>query len=89
MWCWSPITSTSFQSAPAPKDGRYAFDGSSKNVLTLFQSAPAPKDGRYRTSASSTARPSCFNPRPPLRTGDTLGIHRFAAASIVSIRARP
>ena len=39
----------------------------------MFQSAPAPKDGRYRWGAFMARCNTSFNPRPPLRTGDTRG----------------
>ena len=36
-----------FQSAPAPKDGRYVVRHTMMHDNLEFQSAPAPKDGRY------------------------------------------
>ena len=37
-----------FQSAPAPKSGRYSIHRRQSVAATMFQSAPAPKSGRYQ-----------------------------------------
>ncbi len=45
-------------------------------IYVQFQSAPAPKDGRYYMHIDLVYRKTCFNPRPPLRTGDTMDARR-------------
>ncbi len=40
-----------FQSSPAPKDGRYGSACRHRHSIIWFQSSPAPKDGRYRNLA--------------------------------------
>ncbi len=54
-----------------------------------FQSAPAPKDGRYCVTFKKRREKVSFNPRPPLRTGDTPCLVKAHIQKEVSIRARP
>ena len=83
-------TEAKFQSAPAPKDGRYEDKDITDWLRGRFQSAPAPKDGRYSSRKwIRQMRSSSFNPRPPLRTGDTYGLDHVDPWCKVSIRARP
>ena len=53
-----------------------------------FQSSPAPKDGRYSGWYYTGTSRSCFNPRPPRRTGATICLiaHRD---SIICFNPRP
>ncbi len=62
---------SSFQSAPAPKDGRYTSFFYLQEYHQCFNPRPPLRTGDTQQTPSITARRPSFNPRPPLRTGDT------------------
>ena len=84
-----PPLAAVFQSSPAPKDGRYATLPIVPSSMFTFQSSPAPKDGRYKHEAESSCTHYRFNPRPPRRTGATIGDELKLIGGVVSILARP
>ena len=61
----------------------------SRARIRRFQSSPAPKDGRYNGHRQGNQGISCFNPRPPRRTGATFFPFSFSICRRVSILARP
>ena len=54
----------------------------------LFQSAPANYDGRIASTSLADDGSSCFNPRPPITTGESNKALLDTAGATVSIRAR-
>ncbi len=58
-----------FQSAPAPKDGRYSRPPTLPKSSSRFQSAPAPKDGRYTRQLRMRSRLSRFQSAPAPKDG--------------------
>ena len=87
----SPLCGTiwSFQSSPAPEDGRYGMRCPLLHEFQRFQSSPAPEDGRYRPGKVLKPDRKSFNPRPPRRTGATWVMNWLNRAFCVSILARP
>ena len=61
-----------FQSTPAIADGRSGMFLPDMNLAGLFQSTPAIADGRSKKARLNwrVSNPKCFNPRPPLLTGE-------------------
>ena len=78
-----------FQSAPAPKSGRYEFNYFEEGVTCLFQSAPAPKSGRYLGASAVSSSPIVFQSAPAPKSGRyTSSEKETNSIQCVSIRAR-
>ncbi len=84
------IAEVLFQSAPAPKDGRYDRMIDKIRDDMQFQSAPAPKDGRYIIPRAQWRGFWEFQSAPAPKDGRYHSPHLCSSSLMrVSIRARP
>ncbi len=83
----STMDAALFQSSPAPRRGRYARCGSTKQLVWKFQSSPAPRRGRYPAMSTHTVGGIGFNPRPRRGAGATR--KKYSIASLIVFQSSP
>ena len=79
----------SFQSSPAPKDGRYCHYSRCWRSPHRFNPRPPRRTGATRAPTAPPSADRGFNPRPPRRTGATVSKVVKQLVDRVSILARP
>ena len=77
-----PVTSSQFQSSPAPKGRCYDAVFESDPVWVRFNPHRPRRAGATPTASTTWPTKSSFNPHRPRRAGATVGFHRKVAAEL-------